>query len=143
MHPCRERDHAMTKAKPRVLIAEDDSGMRAVLAARLSQSGFEVVTAADGQKAIDAFDREAIDVALLDVRMPCVDGFGVCEHIRTRVNGKEIPVFFLTGATDGIVRTHLDRLTACVGGDRCLLKPCDGQHLVLLLQHALGPRRQA
>lgn len=126
----------METDKPTVLVAEDDRQIRDSLALRLSDAGFRVVTAADGDAALARLAEEQPVAAVLDVNMPGKDGFAVCEHLRA--TGSAIPVFFLTGAEEGAVRHHLDTLTKTVGGDHFLLKPYDGKVLAILLRDALA-----
>ena len=122
-----------------ILIADDDLQLRDVLALRLEQAGFSVVSVGDVAAAKESFDRETPDAAVVDVRMPGGDGFAVCEHIRNHgSSGAGIPVFLLTGADDGIVRNHLERLTQTVGGDFFLRKPYDAKALAVMLREAIG-----
>jgi CheY-like chemotaxis protein len=128
------------KEHPVVLVAEDDAATRHALVTRLSQAGFEVVTAADGDSAISLLKARHTDAAVLDVNMPATDGFGVCEFIRRDRTCRDIPVVFLTGAETGLLRDHLGRLSQCVGGDLHLTKPYDGKLLTAMLWDAIGKR---
>jgi CheY-like chemotaxis protein len=64
-----------------VLIADDEPGMRETLTDILSQSGYEVEEAADGQAAIDAIRGDRVDVVVMDVRMPVRDGVSVLREV--------------------------------------------------------------
>ncbi|HRX86401.1 MAG TPA: response regulator [Phycisphaerae bacterium] len=131
-----------TRTHPMILIAEDDAGTREALSLRLIQSGFDVLSAHDGTQAIKLLNENLVDGAILDVRIPGVDGFGVCEYIRD--NDLKIPVFMLTGSSDGVVRNFLGKLTTTVGGDYFVTKPYDGKALALMLRRALEkPQRDA
>jgi len=66
----------------------------------LQQSGFRVLTAADGKVALEMFVQAKPDVVLLDVEMPQMDGFSVCKAIRSLENEMETPVFIVTGLED-------------------------------------------
>jgi len=125
----------MKKSKPTILVADDDAQIREALAIRLTQSGFDVVMAANGDEAIRLVEKTRLDAAVLDVQMPGADGFAVCEHMRR--SNQKLPIFLLTGSSDGIIRNHLGVLTETVGGDRCLTKPYDGKALALILRNAL------
>lgn len=118
-----------------MLVADDDRGIREGLAARFLQAGFEVVCAGDARGAIELYDNRRPDAAMLDVQMPGIDGFAVCEHIRA--GGGIIPVFFLTGATDGVISHHLPTLTRTVGGTHFITKPYDGKTVVLMVRKAI------
>ncbi|MFJ9034327.1 response regulator transcription factor [Streptomyces sp. NPDC102274] len=101
---------------PRVLIVEDDHGLRDVIARGLRDEDFLVVTAADGATALRAADR-SVDAVVLDVGLPDSDGRDVCQAMRAA--GMTAPVVFLT-AHD----TLTDRLSGfSAGGDDYLAKP--------------------
>jgi DNA-binding response OmpR family regulator len=101
----------------RVLIVEDDHGLRDVLARGLREEGFEVLTAADGAGALRVAERTPIDAFVLDIGLPDADGRDVCAALRAR--GSDTPVLFLTA------RGNLtDRLAGFAsGGDDYLGKP--------------------
>ena len=89
-----------TADKPLVLLADDDPTHRLVIQEILEQSGFRVVTAADGKAAVEQFSETPPDAVLLDVEMPQIDGFSACEIMRTRETDREIPIFIITGRED-------------------------------------------
>jgi CheY-like chemotaxis protein len=76
------RDHEqMTRAIPRVLIADDEEAIRTLVSRMLRRAGFDVIEAADGQHAINRLDEGEFDAVVLDLMMPRVDGFGVVDHL--------------------------------------------------------------
>ena len=81
----------------RILIAEDEPDIRELLEAYLRDAGYETVAATDGVAALDLFQTQPFDLILLDIMLPKIDGFGVCELIRRK---SRIPVMMLT-ALDG------------------------------------------
>ena len=81
----------------RILIAEDEPDIRELLEAYLRDAGYESVAATDGVAALDLFQTQPFDLILLDIMLPKIDGFGVCELIRRK---SRIPVMMLT-ALDG------------------------------------------
>ncbi|MGJ4851223.1 response regulator transcription factor [Bacillota bacterium Meth-B3] len=81
----------------RILIVEDDPDILEMLATWLNEAGYETVCAQDGMEALDRFADGAFDLVLLDLMLPKIDGFGVCEWIRRRSG---VPVVMLT-ALDG------------------------------------------
>lgn len=81
----------------RILIVEDDLDIQELLDAYLRDAGYDTVLASDGVEAIDRFHEAPFDLALLDVMLPKIDGFGVCELIRRE---SRLPVIMLT-ALDG------------------------------------------
>ena len=86
--------------KPLVLVADDDATHRKVIQKVLEESGFRVITAPNGKDAIDQVATFNPDVILLDVEMPEMDGFAVCEIIRARTADREIPIFIITSRDD-------------------------------------------
>lgn len=114
----------------RVLVVEDDHGVRDVLARGLREEGFNVTTAADGASALRTVESGA-DAVVLDVGLPDSDGRDVCQAMRAR--GIDVPVLFLT-AYDGVT----DRLSGfSAGGDDYLVKPFHFAELVARLRVAL------
>ena len=89
----------MSEALPRVLVADDDPTVRLLLQAALESNGFAVTLAEDGLAAMAAFRSAPCDMVLLDVEMPGLTGFQVCEQIRLGW-GEDIPVVLVTGHDD-------------------------------------------
>lgn len=116
----------------RVLIVEDDHGLRDVLARGLREEHFEVLTAADGAGALRTVnDRAQLDAVVLDIGLPDSDGRDVCHAIRAA--GMDMPVVFLT-AHDGLA----DRLSGfSAGGDDYLAKPFHLAELAARIRAAL------
>ncbi len=86
--------------QPLILVVDDDDGQRLLAGAALRQGGFAVVEASDGARALVAFQREQPDVVLLDVVMPELDGFAVCEALRQLPGGQYCPIVLVTGLDD-------------------------------------------
>ncbi len=80
----------------RVLVVDDILANVKLLEARLQAEYFEVLTANSGQQALDILARESIDVVLLDVMMPGMDGFEVCRRIKGSHVTHHIPVVMVT-----------------------------------------------
>ena len=66
----------------KVLVADDDADLRELIAFTLSQAGYLVVKAGDGPAALQHFEAESPDLVVLDINMPGLSGFQVCEAIR-------------------------------------------------------------
>lgn len=81
----------------RILIVEDDFDIAEMLGAWLGEAGYQTQTAQDGLRALDVFAASHFDLVLLDLMLPKLDGFGVCEWIRKRSG---VPIVMLT-ALDG------------------------------------------
>jgi DNA-binding response OmpR family regulator len=100
----------------KVLVADDDADLRELIAFTLSQAGYLVIKAADGPAAVRRFEEEATDLVVLDINMPGLSGFQVCEAIRAR---SRVPVMMLTvrGEEEDLVRA------LGLGADDYLTKP--------------------
>lgn len=77
----------------KILSADDDKDLLGLIAFTLSQAGYLVVKASDGPAAVKAFEQESPDLVILDINMPGMSGFQVCEAIRTQ---SRVPVMMLT-----------------------------------------------
>ena len=84
----------------RVLVVDDDTGGRRLTRATLKKAGFEVIEAADGQQAVDAFRAQLPDLVLMDVSMPVMDGFTACAELRRIPGAQRVPVVMMTGLDD-------------------------------------------
>lgn len=91
------RDLTVGMGAPRknlqILVVDDEEPLRNLLQASFQRSGYDVVTASNGREALDVFDSQEIDLVLLDVIMPDLDGFSVCREIRAK---SEVPIVMLT-----------------------------------------------
>ncbi|MCU7835518.1 MAG: fused response regulator/phosphatase [gamma proteobacterium symbiont of Taylorina sp.] len=103
----------------KILIVDDDATNRLVLGAYLKKDGFNIVSANNGQTAVDLFQSEAPDLILMDIMMPVMDGYESTIKIKSLSGERFIPIIFLTAMTDE------NALTRCVevGGDDFLTKP--------------------
>lgn len=81
----------------KILIIEDEPDIQELLGAYLRDAGYEIVIAGDGVEAVAQFQKDKFDLILLDLMLPKIDGFGVCELIRRESN---VPILMLT-ALDG------------------------------------------
>jgi two-component system, cell cycle response regulator len=110
----------------RVLVVDDILANVKLLEARLSAEYFEVLTACNGREALDILARERVDVVLLDVMMPGMDGYEVCRRIKTEPKTQHIPVVMVTALDQASDRVQgLD-----AGADDFLSKPVDDVALV-------------
>ena len=90
-----------TAAAATVLVADDSPTVRALVRFELEAAGYAVVEASDGQEAITLASAGGIDVVLLDVEMPVLDGFGAITALKGNLVTAELPVVFLTGRSEG------------------------------------------
>jgi PAS domain S-box-containing protein len=97
-----------------ILVAEDDADLRGVLTTSLMRNGHHVVPARDGAEALAAIERDHIDLLVLDLVMPNIDGFGVLARLKELPNGEHIPVIVVTGADRSTTELEALRLGANV-----------------------------
>ena len=84
----------------KILVVDDDDDSRTLLSHLLKREGYEVITAIDGQDAVEKLPDDSIDVLLLDVMMPRMDGFAVCEALKKdpKTKDKEVKIVWqITG----------------------------------------------
>ena len=114
----------------RVLIVDDEPRYLRLLEANLRTESYEVVTAQDGQQAIDIFSSQPIDLILLDVMMPRLDGFATCQRIREFSN---VPIVILTAKGE-----EQDRVRGLdLGADDYLVKPFSATELLARVRAVL------
>ncbi len=121
---------------PRVLVADDDPDILALVAYRLERSGFEVLTARDGAEALELTLAHLPDLVVLDVMMPRIDGYGVTEAIRLHPPTERTPVLLLTARVqEADVARGFE-----AGADDYIKKPFSPQELRARVQAILGRR---
>ncbi len=120
-----------------ILIVEDDPNTRRLMSAVLSRGGYTPITAQDGIDALEVLDRRHVDLILLDVMMPRMDGY---EFVRTvREGGWDIPVLMTTAK-----QTMPDKRRAFgLGADDYMVKPIDEEELLLRVSALLRRARIA
>lgn len=110
----------------RILVAEDEEAIREFIVINLERNGYDVITAENGVKALQAYDVSAddIDVALLDIMMPELDGLSVCKALRERNNS--IGIIMLTAKTQ-----EMDKVVGLMNGaDDYVTKPFSPSELM-------------
>ncbi len=105
-----------------ILVVDDDPTVLRALKSGLERAGHRVLTASDGTEAVTRFAEEDVDLAILDVELPDFDGFDVCASIKA---DKNVPILFLTGSEDPIVKDYLPQMADAVGGNLSVRKPVD------------------
>jgi two-component system, OmpR family, response regulator len=118
----------------RILLVDDDPSLREVVRYALDRAGFEVVEASDGRIALDRFARNAIDLVVLDVLMPEMDGLEVCRAIRKT---SQVPIVFLSSRGEEVDKV----LGLEMGGDDYLAKPFSPRELVSRVKAVLRRTR--
>jgi two-component system alkaline phosphatase synthesis response regulator PhoP len=107
--------------KPRVLVVDDESDFIQLLKYNLENQGFEILTAGDGVQALNAARRELPDVVLIDLMLPDIDGFSVCEILRSQPSTSKVPIIVVSALDGEYVRNRgVQAGVAC-----CFKKPMD------------------
>lgn len=120
-----------------VLLVDDDAGVRFVTAAILRRYGHQVVEAESGAAALELLAQRDIDVVLLDVVMPDLDGYEVCRIIKSQLRTRKIPVLLLSGMEGKNARiTGIE-----VGADDFLNKPVDAKEMAFRVRNACRLKR--
>lgn len=120
----------------RVLVVEDEESYRDALAYMLRKEGFDVVTAADGDEGLTAYDQGGADIVLLDLMMPGVPGTEVCRQLRQR---GPVPVIMVT-ARD----SEIDKVVGLeLGADDYVTKPFSQRELVARIRAVLRRGQEA
>ena len=121
----------------KILIADDEASLRDALGIILRHAGYEVRMATDGAQAVELFMRERPDLVVLDVMMPRLSGFEVCEALRAI--SPDVPLLMLSAK--GAVDDRRNGLRA--GADDYVVKPFDDEELLLRIEALLRRREQA
>ena len=124
-------DQESSPAEARLLVVDDEPNIRDLLASSLRFAGFDVLSAEDGASAYRTATEENIDLIVLDVMLPDMDGFTVTRRLREA--GISIPVLFLTARDD--MRDKIQGLT--VGGDDYVTKPFGLEEVVARIRAIL------
>jgi DNA-binding response OmpR family regulator len=127
---------SVVRDKPLVLVAEDDADILALVDYRLERAGYDVLTATNGEEAADLAASECPDLAVLDIMMPRLDGYGVTRRIREDESTSGIPVILLTARVqEADVARGFE-----AGADDYIKKPFSPQELRARVQAVLGRR---
>lgn len=116
----------------RVLVVDDDKGIREFVRTVLADEGYDVTEATDGQEALDRVAQRRPDVILLDMRMPVMDGWEFARTYRERP-GPHAPIVIVTAALD-VAKDAKD-----IGADGFLAKPFQLDDLLQLVQQHSAP----
>jgi DNA-binding response OmpR family regulator len=124
--------------RPLVLVADDDPDILALVRFRLERDGYEVLSAPDGEAALDLAMARTPDLAVLDVMMPRLDGYEVTRRLREHGPTTTIPIILLTAR---VQEPDLERGFEA-GADDYVTKPFSPQALGERVQAALGVRTE-
>jgi len=118
--------------KSSILVVDDEDALRTVLSSELTNEGYEVSTAADGDEAVGELGKAEFDLVLLDIKMPRMNGFEVLKHIRQ--NHEKTKVVMLTGFAD--LKNAIE--SKKLGADDFVSKPYDLVDLLTTIERVLS-----
>ncbi|HTR32992.1 MAG TPA: response regulator transcription factor [Gaiellaceae bacterium] len=106
----------MPDPAPTILLVDDEDAVRTVLAFPLEKDGYSVVQAGDGEEALKLFEAQPVDLVVLDIMLPRLDGLEVCKRLRAT---STVPIIMLTARDD-----ELDKVLGLeLGADDYITKP--------------------
>jgi len=120
-----------------IMVVEDDPNTKKLMKAILSQNGYDVISADNGEHALELLDKKHVDLIVLDIMMPKMDGYALTEILRE--NGCTTPILMVTAK-----ETPQDKRKGfLIGTDDYLVKPFDEEELVLRIAALLRRSRIA
>lgn len=122
-------------ANPRILVVDDEVGIRDLIRTRLRMAGYDTHTARNGAEAVQRIAELRPDGLVLDINMPEMDGFGVLEHLKAEEGAKRLPVLVLTARHD---EGDVQRAVA-LGAKDYLTKPFSESQLLARVARLLRP----
>lgn len=118
----------------RILIVDDEPNIVLALELLMKREGYEVLTVDDGQKAFDAAKEFRPDLILLDIMMPKIDGYEVCQRIRADAAMKDISIIMLTAKDRGVEREK----GLALGADFYITKPFSTREVIMKVKEMLA-----
>lgn len=115
------------ETKQRILVVDDHAENVELLEEMLVSSGYAVATANDGEDALKKAHKDLPDLILLDIMMPKMDGYQVCEALRNADDTKDIPIIFVTAKTEVKDWTHA---IFNMGANSYITKPINAKKLI-------------
>ena len=122
----------------KILVIEDDPNALRLVEYKLGQEGYQVITAADGLEGLKKAREEHPDLIILDIMLPGLDGYEVCQRLRQEPKTIKLPILMLSAKARGI-----DKATGLkVGADDYLTKPADQAMVVAKVKTLLASTEQ-
>lgn len=119
--------------KERILIVEDDKHISKLVKFNLEKANYDCTVASTGEKSLEALDGQPVDLIILDIMLPGMDGFGICRAIKEKEKLKNIPIIMLTAKGE-----EVDRIVGLeLGADDYIVKPFSPRELVLRVKAIL------
>lgn len=120
-------------AKDKILIVEDEKNIARLIRYNLEKSGYECYSAQSGEEALSLLEKQAVDLILLDIMLPGIDGFEVCRLIKQNDKLKNMPIVMLTAKGE-----EVDRVVGLeLGAEDYIVKPFSPRELTLRIKAIL------
>ncbi|HNW33481.1 MAG TPA: response regulator [Candidatus Ozemobacteraceae bacterium] len=123
----------------KILVADDEPHILRVVKDKLANAGFTVMTATNGEEALEAARREKPALVLLDVMMPKMNGFDVCRALRAEADFKNVPILLLTARGQEVDR----QMGLDAGASEYITKPFSPRELLATVQTHLEAAKTA
>src|SRR6266496_3739241 len=130
----RGRKEVSGMAKGRILVVDDEIYIVHILDFSLGMEGYEVITALDGEQALEKARAERPDLIVLDIMMPKLDGYETCKRLKADPNTKDVPVILLSAKGRNVDQ----KVGFEVGADDYITKPFSPRKLVERINTILG-----
>jgi CheY-like chemotaxis protein len=117
-----------------ILLVDDEPDIRLTLGMRLKKSGYAVLTAENGNDALDKMEQQIPDLVILDVMMPEMNGYQVCRKLREEPETKDIPVLMLTAKDQAADRFWAEEAEVT----EYVAKPFEDENLLAVVKQLLG-----
>jgi len=123
--------------KEKILVVEDDKHISRLVKYNVDKSGYNCLVAEDGEEALDILGRQNIDLIILDIMLPEIDGFEVCRTLKQDIKLKNIPIIMLTAKGE-----EVDRIVGLeLGADDYVVKPFSPRELMLRVKAVLRRKK--
>ena len=123
---------------PRILIVDDEPNIVLALELLMKREGYEIRTVGDGERAVEAAGTFRPDLILLDVMMPRMDGYEVCQRIRADASLKDIAIVMLTAKGREVEREK----GLALGADLYITKPFSTREVVIKVKEVLASKSE-
>ncbi|MEO0097674.1 MAG: response regulator [candidate division WOR-3 bacterium] len=126
----------MSEKKYKILLVEDEENLRELLKYQLENAGYQVITASDGLEALNLARQHKVDLIILDLMLPKLDGYTVCRLLKFSEQYRKIPLIMATARTNPEDKERGLEM----GADFYLTKPLNSQELLNKIKELLKPK---
>ncbi|MCC6758374.1 MAG: response regulator [Candidatus Omnitrophica bacterium] len=123
-----------SSAQPRILIIDDDQGVIKLTTSILLSNGYEVLSSSEAPAGLEMAMKEKIDLIVLDVMIPIINGFNICRLLKSQEKYKMIPIVLLTSRSEDEDR----KIGKEVGADAYIAKPLNRENFLTAIKDLLS-----